>query len=387
MPSLDGRNLAVSYAHEIDERFTKGSQVAIAVNNNYKFKGDRTVRVYSYPTAPLNDYSRTGANRYGTPMDVLRNVQTMSVDQDKGFALTLDKGDLVQSEMNNSAARSLQRQIDEVLVPAYDTYVLAKMASSAIANGSYASSTITKTNAFTAFLDAYQYLGEHNVPDTGRVCFCSYGYLTLIMTDSNFIKASDIAQDQLMKGYVGKIFGVPVVLVDGQRLPAGSAFILVHRSACTAPKQLNEFKVHDNPPGISGYLIEGRFIFDAFVLNEKCDGIYFHGGQPVLKSIRMNTAPNGTNKCLLNITSSKEASTNKWYAKTATAKSGLPAVTYNTAIDVTDSTGPWYGATELTAASTDFSFTSGHGYVRVVELASNNKPVAVGEKNLPVAVT
>ena len=385
MPTLDGRNLAASYAEQIDERFTVGSQVGPAVNHNYKFKGDRTVKVYSYPTAPLNDYSRSGSSRYGTPMDVLRNVQTMNVDQDKAFSFVIDKGDLIQSEMNNTAAESLKREIDEVIVPAFDGYVLARMASSAIANGSYASSTITKTNAFTAFLDAYQYLGNHNVPVSGRFLFCSYGYLGLIMQDSNFIKASDTAQKQMYSGYVGTIFGVPVIVCDNRRLPSGCAFILVHREACTAPKQLNDCRVHTDPPGVSGSLVEGRFIFDAFVLNEKADGIYYHGGQAGLKNLFIVTAPSGTNKVMLNVNDLKESPTNKWYAKTATTKSGLPAVTYNTAIDVTDEDSPWYGATELTAASTDFSFTSGHTFVRVVELASNNKPVAVADRNLPVA--
>ena len=57
----------------------------------------------------------------------------------------------------------------------------------------------------------------------------------------------------------------------------GCAFILTHPIAATGPKQMEEYKIHDNPPGISGWLIEGRFVYDCFVLNEKADAIWYQG--------------------------------------------------------------------------------------------------------------
>lgn len=37
--------------------------------------------------------------------------------------------------------------------------------------------------------------------------------------------------------------------------------------------QKAEYNIHENPPGISGWLIEGRTYYDAFVLNNKKDAI------------------------------------------------------------------------------------------------------------------
>ena len=71
--------------------------------------------------------------------------------------------------------------------------------------------------------------------------------------------------------------GVKIVKVPASRLPKDCAFILTHPIAATGPKQLEEYKIHDNPPGISGWLCEGRFIYDCFVLNEKADAIFYHG--------------------------------------------------------------------------------------------------------------
>ena len=38
--------------------------------------------------------------------------------------------------------------------------------------------------------------------------------------------------------------------------------------------KLNDYKIHSDPPGISGDLVEGRVIFDAFVKGSKAAGIY-----------------------------------------------------------------------------------------------------------------
>ena len=38
--------------------------------------------------------------------------------------------------------------------------------------------------------------------------------------------------------------------------------------------KLSEYLQHENPPGLSGWLCEGRIYFDAFVLKNKKDGIF-----------------------------------------------------------------------------------------------------------------
>ena len=36
-----------------------------------------------------------------------------------------------------------------------------------------------------------------------------------------------------------------------------------------APVKLTEYKIHTDAPGISGWLVEGRIRYDAFVLDQK----------------------------------------------------------------------------------------------------------------------
>ena len=387
-----GLNLATKYAKQVDERFYRESQAMVALNNDYQFTGEKTVKVYSIPIVPMNDYGRAsspysaagtaasalnGISRYGVPTDLARNLQTLTVTKDRSFTFVIDKGDKIQSEMVSDAGKALARQIREVVVPEFDTYVFKTLADAAIANGNYDSTAVSKTNAYECFLAGMERLGNKNVPDKGRVAFCSYRFANLLMQDPAFIKYSDRSQEMVVKGIMGEVDGCKIVKVPSSHLPAGAAFIITHSIAATGPKQLEDYRVHDNPPGISGWLVEGRFIYDCFVLNEKADAVYYHGGQGILKDLIVVTAATDTGKSTIVVNGTLEASTNKWYYMTATTSAGLTAVTYNQAITV----GNW---TQLTANGTEITPTSTHKYIRVVEVDSSNKPIAVGDALLNI---
>lgn len=189
------------------------------------------------------------------------------------------------------------------------------------------------------------------------------------------MKYGDKSQELLEKGVIGEVDGCKIVKVPASHLPAGAAFIITHSIAATAPKQLEEYKIHDNPPGISGWLIEGRFIYDCFVLNEKSNAIYYHGGQSIMKTLNVVTAPSDSGKTTIVVNAAKEGE--KRYYMTAAAPSGLTALTYGTAITAAD----W---TALTAASTEIAPTAGHTVVRVVEADAAGKPIAFGDAILNI---
>lgn len=52
--------------------------------------------------------------------------------------------------------------------------------------------------------------------------------------------------------------------------------MIAHPCATVAPAKLEDYKIHEDPPGISGSLVEGRIVYDAFVLENKAKGIYYH---------------------------------------------------------------------------------------------------------------
>lgn len=364
-----GKNLATKYSNKVDERFTKQSQAMMALNNDYEFTGVETVKVYSIPVVPLKDYSRSGSNRYGTPDDLQRNVQTMTVKKDRAFTFIIDKGDKLQSQMVMDSGKALSRQTNEVMIPEFDAYCFKTLADAATDAGNSDSTAPTKSNAYELFLKGMESLGDNNVPDQGRVAFCSYAFANLLKQDSAFMKYGNTSQEMLIKGVIGEVDGAKIVKVPSSRLPAGCAFILCHPLAATAPKQLEEFKTHDNPPGISGWLCEGRFIYDCFVLDEKVGGIYYQGGGK-LKKLTVQSVGTATGKSTISlIPGQHDSNGKKWYYNTAATKGALLGATQGTAITKAS----W---TELTAATLEISVTSGHKFIEIVEVDGADKPLA-----------
>ncbi len=266
-------NYASKYAQKIDERFARESLTDAAVNNDYDFVGAKTVNVYSIPTAAMNDYSRTGTSRYGTPAELDNTVQELTLSQDRSFTFTIDRGNYDDTQMANAAGLALQRQIREVIIPEIDKYRFKKICESVTTP---ATGAITKSNAHELFLDGTTALIDNEVPIQGCTAFISSAFFRNIKQDPSFVRNGDASQEMLTKGQVGVIDGIPVVVVPKSYFPENVEFIITNQAAVTAPVKLSEYKIHDNPPGINGWLVEGRVYYDAFVLNSKKNAIYVH---------------------------------------------------------------------------------------------------------------
>jgi hypothetical protein len=153
--------------------------------------------------------------------------------------------------------------------------------------------------------------------------------------------------------------------------------LMVHPIATVAPEQLKDYRIHDNPPGVNGWLVEGRHIYDCFVLNEKAKALYYIGSQPVMKTLNVTTASSmTTGKSKINVEPAALDGAKRYYATAADAAS-LPTVTYGTAIDTSD-------FTELTANGMQITPTAGDKFVKVVEVDSASKPIAEGTNFLYV---
>lgn len=268
-------NYAEKYSAKIDEQFSLEAKSTPAVNNNYDFVGVKTVKVYSIPTVEMVDYTRTGSNRYGTPTELQDTVQELTLSRDRAFTFTVDKGNDADQIGVKNAGESLKRQINTVVIPEIDIYRLAAICAGA---GNTSTAAITKENAYSAFLDGTAKLTDEKAPEGGRVAYVSTNFYKLIKQDSAFVKSGDLAQETLLKGQLGQIDGVPTIVLPSSYLPTGVEFVITNPIACCAPVKLTEYKIHDNPPGINGMLVEGRVYYDAFVLENKAKAIYVHKG-------------------------------------------------------------------------------------------------------------
>lgn len=353
-------NLATKYSSKIDEKIINGALSAASVNQDYDFIGAKTVKVYSFDPVAMNDYTRSGSNRYGSPSELQDNTQELTLTQDKSFTFTIDKGNKLDSpEGVREAGKALNRQIDEVIVPMLDKYRFTKIADNA-GHKFYDTTGVTASTAYSYFLTANEAIDEADIPAEGRVCNASPLFLNLIKQDSSFIKSTDIAQNMLVKGQVGEIDGVAIVKVASSRLPAGCLFEITHKAATVAPVKIEDYKIHDNPPGISGMLVEGRVYFDAFVLNKKADMVSVYYGNTGSLTVTAAAGADSTHS-VITVTGNTAGGKLVYkgdYASASTAQNG---------IDIGDSTSGW---TEV--PSTGIVTTASGKYIAVA--------VSVGDK-------
>lgn len=272
--------MAINYASKFDskvvERFELKSLTEAAVNKDYTWSGVSTVTAYSYPTTALGDYTLTGAARYGAAVEQQNTKQDMTVAKDRSATITVDRKTMDDTVATATGNKILSRQINEIFIPEVDAYRIAAMATAAITNLATATAVVTATNAYTTFLAATEWFGNKKVPTQGRIAFCSYSFYSFIKLDTTFMLASEVAMNERINGMVGMVDGVKLVPVPSSYLPANTAFVMCHPAVTVGVTKLEDYKIHDNPPGISGLQIDMRFRYDAFVLAAKVDGLWSH---------------------------------------------------------------------------------------------------------------
>lgn len=267
-----GLNYAEKYSQLVDERFTQGPLTAGMVNNSYDWLGVATVAVYSIPTAAMNNYSLTGMSRYGTPAELQNDIQELTVSQDRSFTFTIDRRNHDDSMMVMEAGSALRRQIEEVILPEIDTYRIAALASGAKAAHVH-ETTATAANAYELFLTGQEDLDNAKVPQGGRFAICTPKFLNNLKLSENFIKKGDMAQQIAINGVVGEVDGVYIVKAPTSYFPTKVQCIITNSLVMPSPIKLQDYKIHQDPPGVNGWLVEGRVRYDAFILNEKADAI------------------------------------------------------------------------------------------------------------------
>lgn len=266
-------NFATKYSKQIDQVFTHESFVAGKTNGSYEFTGVKGVKIYNPVTVEPGDYTRSGANRYGTPAEMQDTVQELVISQDKGFTLTVDKGNNAEQNEVKNAAQMLRMQLAERVTPMVDKYALMRFAHEAgVVAG--VGAALTKDTVLEAINKAAVAFDNALAPTAGRYLFLGASGVGLVRDSASWLAPDTLAEKALTKGVVGEIFGFAVVKVPDSYLPAGCQFVAFQQQAVMLPKKMEDAKLHQDPPGISGALLEGRVLYDAFVLAQKANAVY-----------------------------------------------------------------------------------------------------------------
>ena len=270
--------LVTKFAPYTDEIFHKESKKSLLNKNDFEWTGAHTVKVFKVTTSGMNDYGRNGPavgnwSRYGAVGSLDATTEEMTLTKDRSFTFAIDKLDRDETLQQVAAASALARQQRVVVVPEVDSDVYGVMCTKA---GTKAEAVgLTKDNIYTEVLKGSEALDNALGPDTGRVLVVTPAVYTLMKLAPDIIMDSDIGQDMRIKGVISMLDGLAVVRVPAARLPEKFGFMVAHPCATVAPTKLEDYNVHENPPGISGSLVEGRICYDAFVLDNKAKAIYY----------------------------------------------------------------------------------------------------------------
>lgn len=269
-------DLITKFLPYVDEIFTTESKKSLLTNEDFNWTGAHTIKVYKLNTVGMNDYDRAGTgegSRYGEIAALSTALEEFTLKKDRSFTFAIDKLDADETGQQVQAASALARHQREVIIPEVDTYVYGVM--TAGAGIKPAAKALTSENIYTEIITANNAMDNAEVPETGRILVVTPDIYLLMKQCKDITMETDIGNDMRLKGVIGLLDGLTVLKVPAARLPKQFGFMIAHPVATVAPTKLEEYRIHQDPPGISGSLVEGRICYDAFVLDNKKKAIYY----------------------------------------------------------------------------------------------------------------
>lgn len=269
--------LVTKYLPYVDEIFYTESKKSLLTNQDFDWTGANIIKIYKIGTSQMNDYDRAGtgsnASRYGSIGNLDATTQSMRIKKDRSFTFVIDKLDRDETGSTLEAATALARQLREVTIPEVDKYVYGVMSENA--GNKPAAVSLTSDNIYEEIVKATVALDEAEAPENGRVLLVTPDVYRLMKQSKEIVLSTNVGEDMRLKGVISNLDGMNVIKVASSKVPENFGFMVAHPCATVAPTKLADYRTHQDPPGISGSLIEGRIVYDAFVLDNKKNAIYY----------------------------------------------------------------------------------------------------------------
>ena len=272
------------YTPHVDEAFKAESKRTLLTNTDYDWTGAHSIVLWKIATAPMNDYQRNRfasdeaagtvtLTRFGELYDLATQTEELILKKDRSFIFNIDRLDEDETNGGLGSASALARQVKDVVIPEIDKYTYNVMVTGA---GTTATATaLTKDNIYSSIIAGTKALDDAEVPDTERVAVVTPETYNLLKQATEF-DHTDIGNELRRLGVVAVLDGMNVIKIPAARLPEGFGFMIAHPCATVAPVKLDDYGVHNDTPLASGTIVTGRICYDAFVLDNKKKGIYYH---------------------------------------------------------------------------------------------------------------
>ena len=280
-------NFATKASPKVAEAFYKESLTEGIFSQDYDWTGVATVRIYSVDDLPMQDYDwdATSGSRFGNLTELGDTVQELTVNQDKSFNGAIDKRNNTSELMIKAAGKVLNRQTRNVIIPMVDKYRLAALAAGNGVNGFGGAGggtikynvSLTKSNVIETIMGHNAEVNNLLVPRKNRVLF---------IKESEFIKCKladqivgtgatlqDVAKNIVVNGEFGTLDALHIVPVPDSYMPSGVLYMIVAKGCAVSPKKIETMRILQDHPDIDGHVVQGRMLYDCFVLAKKANGI------------------------------------------------------------------------------------------------------------------
>ena len=283
-------NLATKYSPRVVDKFYLDSVILGKTSKEYDWDGVQSVKVWTINTYDPTDYNKpvndsaspglisagTAHARYGNTYEVADTIQTMTLTQDKAVSLSVDKGNNTEQMLIKNAGKVMNLEMREKFIPMFDKYCLSVWGNPSNCGTVTEDSSLSKSNIVDAISAHVTALRNKFATVDDAYCYIGETDFAKLLLANEFINYNNpaFAKEHLEKGVMGKVRGLQIVPVpDSYFVDTNINFVTVKRSAVLAPTKIKDMKVHSDPVGISGALLEIRWLYDAFVLDTKKDGL------------------------------------------------------------------------------------------------------------------
>ncbi len=263
-----------------------------AMTQAIDFAGANQVKVLKLSTVGLGTYSRVTGYPAG---DITATWETMTLSVERGRAFSLDRMDNEET-LGLVLGNLIREWMRTHVAPELDAYRFAKYATNAGNAVAVPGALDTAAEVLAAFDAAMLALDEDEVPAEGRILYISTACYNLLKGALTRSWANEGVADRTIQT-LDRVIVVPVPqarFYTAITLNAGAAsnaggfakaaaahdlnFLLLHPSAVCQPVKLNNAKYF--PPEQNqlsdGHLWQYRLYHDAFVYDNRANGIYRH---------------------------------------------------------------------------------------------------------------
>ena len=207
------------------------------------------------------------------------------MNRDRSFNGAIDKRNNTSELMIKAAGKVLARQTRNVIVPEVDQYRLAAIAAgNGVTDfGGTGGGTIkynvslTKSNIIESIMTWNAELNNKLVPKKNRVLYIKESEAIKCKLADQVVgtgaTVQDVAKNIIVNGEFGMIDGLHIVTVPDSYMPDGVLAMIVAKGCCVAPKKIETARILEDHPDIDGHVVQGRMLYDCFVLAKKANGI------------------------------------------------------------------------------------------------------------------